>query len=102
MRSKEWRKLLKWIRRQYPIVGTVHVSRRPVKNDAGNTGIRVKRSAWTFWIHIDSKQEWAGQVDTLLHEWSHIRAIQEACDHLGRWATTYGEIYTEWTTFNND
>ena len=96
MTTKELRSLVSKLRKNFPVVGKVVVLRRRRKKCSGKTNIEVKYSAWTFRIYIDSLQDKGSQIDALLHEWAHIIAIQEACDHQGRWATAYGEIYTAW------
>jgi len=49
-----------------------------------------------FRIYVDSLGDPQSQVDTLLHEWAHVLAIEEAYEHRGRWSAFHGEIYDAW------
>lgn len=93
MKTCCWRTLIRNLRKHFPVQGKVTVVRRPVKSDCGLTTFNGN----DYRVRINSNQEDQGQIDTLLHEWAHVRAIEEAYGHRGRWATLHGEIYDAWT-----
>ena len=93
MKTCEWRALIRKLRERFPVQGTVTVLRRPVKCDCGLTTFNGN----DYRVRINSDQSDQGQIDTLLHEWAHVCAIEEAYGHVGRWATLHGEIYDAWT-----
>ncbi len=94
MNISEWRALLRSLRKRFPVSGTVRVVRRPLRKDCGRT---VFNGCHGYRVTIDSIQPWQGQVDTLLHEWAHVRAIEQAYAHDGPWGSLFAEIYDAWT-----
>lgn len=92
MTTREWRSLIHELRTHFPVQGTVTVVRRPVKCDCGLTTF----DGSNYRIRVNSNQEDQGQIDTLLHEWAHTLAIDEAFEHRGRWAELHGIIYDAW------
>ena len=93
MKTSEWRALIRKLRKHFPVQGTVTVVRYPVNCDCGLTTF----DGSNYRIRVNSKQPDAGLVDTLLHEWAHVRAIQQAYRHEGPWGVLYAEIYDAWT-----
>jgi len=93
MNTKDWRALLKHLRKEFPVKQPARVIRR---HDAQSLG-RTTFNGRTHLITIRSNQESAGQIDSLLHEWSHVRAIEQAYTHDGPWSSMFGEIYTAWS-----
>lgn len=90
MTTKEFRQIVAWLRKTFPVSSPVVVKRYPAKKNHGMTRYDGRK----FYIRIDSNQETSGQLDTLLHEWSHAVAMDEAYSHKERWAQIYGLIYT--------
>ena len=93
MKTREWRALIRKLRKRFSVQGTITVLRRKVKCDCGLTTF----NGCDYRVRINSDQSDQGQIDTLLHEWAHVCAIEEAYGHRGRWATLHGEIYHAWT-----
>ena len=93
MKTCCWRSLLRKLRKHFPVQGTVKVIRYPVNCDCGLTTFNGRN----YRIRINSNQPDAGLVDTLLHEWAHVCAIEEAYRHEGPWGVLYAEIYDTWT-----
>jgi len=93
MNTTEWRALIHNLRKRFPVSGTVTVRRYPSKRLCGATTFDGRN----YCIRVDSKQPRIGQIDTLLHEWAHVYAIEQAYTHGGPWASIFGEIYTAWT-----
>lgn len=93
MKTNEWRTLIRKLRKHFPVQGVVTVRRRPVRSDCGSTTFDGR----TYHIRVNFNQSEQGQIDTLLHEWAHVCAIDEAYEHRGRWATLHGEIYDAWS-----
>ena len=94
MKTKEWRALIRHLREHFPVEQPVTVTRR--KNLKGCHGLTTFDGT-RFHIRVQSSQERSGQIDTILHEWAHVCAIEEAYTHKSRWSTLFGEIYESWT-----
>lgn len=96
MTTTEWRALIRQLRKRFPIDGVVVVIRRKMKC---NCGLAVFKGfdGYRYRICVDSDQTLQGQVDTLLHEWAHVCAIEEAHGHRGCWGRWHGDIYDSWT-----
>ena len=94
METRKFRALIRQLRKYFPVTQRVKVVRRRItKGDIGLTTFNGSE----YRIRIKSNQDADGQLDTLLHEWGHVCAIEEAYEHRGRWATLFGEIYDAWT-----
>ena len=93
MKTREWRTLIRRLRERFPVQGTVTVLRRAVKCDCGLTTFNGN----DYRVRINSDQSDQGQIDTLLHEWAHVCAIEQAYRHEGPWGVLYAEIYDAWT-----
>jgi hypothetical protein len=92
MNTKEWRALIRFLKKRFPLRVPVGVVRRPYKKLSGWTVLAVDR----FVIRVSTEQDVQAQIDTLLHEWAHAKAIDEAYAHKGRWGEIHGEIYDAW------
>jgi len=92
MHLKEWRKLLRSLRKNFPVDGWVNVRRVRMARDCGVTRL----NGVDYCIRINSRQPYQGQVDTLLHEWAHVVAIDRAFQHDRMWGELYSEIYESW------
>lgn len=92
MNQSEWRKLLKNLRKHFPVNGTVIVVRRILKK---NFGITITNGI-DFRIYIDKSQSQEVQRETLLHEWAHIKTIETSLEHCGDWGIWYANIYNNW------
>ena len=92
MNNTEWRALIRRLRKHFPVAGRVSVRRCPAKSYCGIT----RFDGNNYSIRIDSTQPRAGQIDTLLHEWAHVLAIEQAYRHEGPWGTLYASIYDAW------
>ena len=93
-----WKELLKLLRKNFPIERSVSVHRLKILKNNGVTTFKDN----SFIIYINSEQSSEGQIDSLLHEWAHVRAIDEACQHKGRWGELHGEIYEIWEKWDNE
>lgn len=92
---KEWRALIRKLRKHFPVEQPVKVLRRAVGPKAAIGLTTFNGTAYR--IRIKSNQDWQSQVDSLLHEFAHILAIEEAFGHQERWPVLYGKIYDAWT-----
>jgi hypothetical protein len=93
MKTSQWRALIRKLRKHFPVEGQVTVRRYATKKDCGLTTF----NGCNYRVRVNSKQPDAGQVDTLLHEWAHVCAIEQAYRHEGPWGVLYAEIYDAWT-----
>jgi hypothetical protein len=93
MDTKQWRLLIKKLRRAFPTERPVQVRFRKAKSNYGTAYF----SSYGYKIAIDSSQSVGGQIDTLLHEWAHVYAIDQAAQHKGNWGHVFAEIYESWT-----
>jgi hypothetical protein len=92
MLVNKWRTLTKNLRTYYPLSVPVVVRRVKMKDCA-----RTNFDGYQFKIRISTDQPDIGLIDSLLHEWAHCLAIEEAYQHDGRWSAIFGEIYEDWT-----
>jgi len=92
MNTADWRILTRWLRATFPVSMPVLIRRWPMKRQAG----MARFNGCDYRICISTLQDEAGQKDTLLHEWSHVLAIEEAYQHQGRWAEFYGKVFHGW------
>ena len=93
MNTRELRALVRKLRKRFPVPGKITVRRYPAKRNSGVTTYDGR----VFRIYIDSSGDKSSQVETLLHEWAHIRAIDEAYRHGRAWGRHYAEIHESWT-----
>lgn len=91
MTTKEWRILLKNLRASFPVEAPVTIRKRP-KIDCAATIFDGAH----YRITINADQPDVGLIDSILHEWAHVKTIEEAYRHGGRWAENFGEIYQAW------
>lgn len=89
MKLSEFRATLKLLRKQCPTSCAVRVVRRPMKRYAGLTSFNGR----SYLIVLSSTQDRAGQIDSLIHEWAHILAIEQAFRHEGPWGKLYAHVY---------
>jgi len=102
MTTTDWRKLLCWLRAAFPVTAKVVVSRRKIKNNCARTNCELNGRRNMFRVYIDSKQDKSGQIDAILHEWAHIRAIEAAgFGHGESWSRNYGDVYSLWESEYN-
>jgi hypothetical protein len=92
MDTGQWRALIRTLRNHFPVEGHVAVRRYPMKKNCGLTTFDGN----DYHVRVNSDQPDAGQIDTLLHEWAHVRAIEQAYRHEGPWGVLYAEIYEAW------
>lgn len=94
--TQAFRAIVRNLRKHFPVEQPVLVVRRRIlceKTDAGLTTFNGR----CYRIRVKANQEWQGQADTILHEWAHVCAIEEAYKHKGRWGPIFGEIQEAWT-----
>ena len=94
--TQKWRALIRDLRKHFPVAQEVTIRRRVVSGKKTPSGLTIFNGR-SYWVRVKANQDWQGQVDALLHEWAHVRCIEEAYNHGAHWATTYGEIYNVWT-----
>ena len=93
--TQKWRALIRKLRKHFPVAQEVIVRRRHLYGKNTALGLTAFNGT-SYWVRINANQSWSGQVDALLHEWAHVRCIEEAYNHGSHWATSYGEIYNTW------
>ena len=93
-----WRDILKLLRKNFPISRPVNVRRVKLTKNNGVTYFDSR----SFHVYINSNQSKDSQIDSLIHEWAHVRAIDEAFQHKGRWGELHGEIYDIWEKWDNE
>lgn len=97
VKYSSWRALLRMLRQNFPIERPIVVKRIKKKKDNGTLSFYNNK----FYIYIDTTQSAEGQIDSILHEWAHARAIEEACEHAGTWGEHYGHIYQTWEKWDD-
>ena len=91
-----WRSLLKMLRENFPTEQQIIV-RRVKKKTSESTLFFNGR---VFRLYISTNQSADGQVDSLLHEMSHLLAIEEAYKHEEIWSKYYSKVYSKWESWN--
>ena len=94
MDTKEFRSIVAWLRKTFPVSMPVVVRRSKSKKNHGVTRFDGGR----FLVRINSRFERAVQIETMLHEWGHVVAMDNAYSHGDYWSQIYGKIYTAWET----
>jgi uncharacterized protein (DUF2344 family) len=92
MRDTEWRELIRKLRKSLPIDTPVSIRRVKLKADAGLTIFDGAK----YVIKIASNQSFGVQIDSLLHEWAHALAMEEAYRHKANWGIHYAKVYESW------
>ena len=93
MDTKEWRALIRKLRKTFPVSGgRIIVYRQPLEHSFGVTA----HTGNTYRIRIDSQQCRQVQLDALLHEWAHVIAIERAFWHTPEWGKVYASIFSAW------
>ena len=92
----KYRRMLAWLRREFPLTYPVSVRRVSLKHDCGTCGFQSR--PWPiFKIEIARNQCAALQRDSLLHEWAHARTWHWAKtlqdDHSPVWGIAYARLY---------
>jgi hypothetical protein len=97
--AQKWRKLLAWLRRNFPADYAVTVRTTPLKKHHGYTEYNGK-----FQVKINRKQCLALRVETLIHEWAHVLtwfgAETHLDDHNSEWGLAYARIYRTFLEWN--
>jgi hypothetical protein len=91
MTTVAFRRLLAYLRKAFPVGCGVNV-RRCVRKESASTTFDGRQ----YRIRINRLQDHRGQVDSLLHEWAHVRAIEQAYQHDGTWGQIFAKIYESW------
>ncbi len=100
-RETKWRKTLAWLRKHHPawhriVTRRVHPGKR--RPCCGQTTFDGKR----FLIEVDTRQDWTSQVDTLLHEWAHVKTWRgnDDDDHGEEWGIMFAKLYRGWIAWD--
>jgi hypothetical protein len=111
MKNNDFRRILKFLREQFPVDKTeavVHTRLRKISSKNKYESLMTfsnyrtrkdSRSCICFYIRVDAGLDEAPQKDNLLHEWSHIHAILDACFHRAApltWDQWHGKMYAAW------
>lgn len=100
--ATKWRRLLRWLRNTYPANYPVRVERRrrstKEKELCGYCVFRTNQ----FFVFVDRRQDWALQVDTLIHEWAHALTWHgnDDDDHGPEWGLAYAMLYRAFLVWN--
>ena len=87
MTIKRWRCILRWLRKNFPVESPVVVKRVSQKESV------TRFDGRRYHIRIALTKSASDQVDSILHEWGHIRSMDEAFHHKGSWPVHFGGIY---------
>ena len=89
MNNKKWRALVRAMKKSLPVEGSVTVRRRPMKAHCG----KVTFDGRDYLILVDPIQDDRGQVDSLIHEYAHVLAIEAAYGHGESFGVAYAKTY---------
>ncbi len=90
MKTSDFGKVIRALRKHFPISASVEVRRSPMKGDLLG---RTRFTGEYFKIHINSNQCNEVQCDVMLHEWAHVCAMERAYSHDATWGVIYADIY---------
>ena len=95
--AERWRRLLGWLRTNFPANHpiTVRSKRHMADQDRGGTELFPRG----FLIEVESATCWEVRFDTILHEWAHAMVWEGAetlfDDHSNEWGIAYARLYRE-------
>ncbi len=89
MKTHSFRKLIRALRKNFPVGKPVVVKRIPQKGFLGLTRFFNK----SYEIYIDPTICSDLQYDALMHEWAHVCAMDRAHSHDATWGVIYADIY---------
>jgi len=96
LNNKNWRALIRMLRKQFATESTVEVRRCPMI-DNGDLQLHGN----TFKMRINSALPKGGQIDALIHEWAHVLAIEEAYRHEFAWGIAHAAVYSVWEAWDS-
>ena len=98
----KWRKLLAWLRRNFPTKLPVTVRRVPYLRKREQCLGCCIREEDGFTILIDANKPFYVQAETVCHEWTHARIweYEQTMDHNDHYWIQYGEIYRLWDAWD--
>jgi hypothetical protein len=92
MDTSEWRRLIKFLRTEFPIDAPIKVVRIPLKRNSATTIFNGS----SFRITISSELSTEAMADALIHEFAHVLCLSEAYQHGENWSKFYGRIYSKY------
>lgn len=102
--NQKWRKLIAWLRRNFPPEHTVTVKSVPMTDCHGWTDFPDGCGPRSFDVRINRNKCFALRVDTIIHEWAHVLTWFGAEtyneDHSAEWGVQYAKIYRTFCEWN--
>jgi len=104
----KWRRLLPWLRKNFPARYPVRIRRvatGELSNDDGDCDLfdwQNKRNAIEFRIRINRNRSWSLVRDAVLHEWAHALSwfTPGREPHSAEWGVAYAELYRTFWQWN--
>jgi len=99
--NTKWRRMLAWLRREFPLQRPVTVRRLRLLGDECGTCVLERQR---FRLEIASNQCSTLQRDSLLHEWAHAMtwfgadAVRQF--HGPEWGLAYAKLYRRFLVWN--
>lgn len=95
--SQKWRRLLPWLRQEFPPRCKVRVRCRRIKREKDHGWTNLYGNPKRFEVIIQSNRQLALRVDTIIHEWAHVITWSgnDTDDHGEEWGLAYARIYRE-------
>ena len=90
----DFRQTLAWLRETFPTRRKVVVRRCKCRNH-GCTSL-ADNGAGQITVTIRKSDDHSVQIHTLLHEWAHVREMDDWEPHGPPWQRLYGVIYQAW------
>ncbi len=90
--KKRLLELIEKLQKNFPVSENVHLYMKCMRNRLGRTIYSEKKN---YQIYINPSSDYEHQVDILMHEWAHIRVIDEMIhnDHGAAWGIELAGIY---------
>lgn len=94
--EKNWRRLLRWLRKEFPADMPVRIITRKLLHDTVAETAKTKKYYYIF-IHTGLSEQVL--FDATIHEWAHVLSWSSTVnEHHGmEWGKAYARIYKKYT-----
>jgi len=98
----KWRRLLPWLRKNFPATLPVKVRRVTADKMSKFDGDCELHNGIEFRIRINRNRSWSLVLDAILHEWAHALAWFAPGEehHSAEWGVAYAKLYRTFWQWN--
>lgn len=102
LNEKRWRKLLYWLRKNYPADLPIYVrTKNKLTLFPDYSGVCIRYDTKII-VEINKNQSFALKLDAIIHEWAHAITLTNTTkkDHGDEWGKAYSRIYSGFLAWN--